>query len=565
MNFDLQRRARLRSIFSRTAAAQDESTPSAAAQQNPLPDSTSGDLSEPTNTASGARPAPATSAYDDIDDEYDDDGESQPEQRSLFGEILDWMFAPLLLLWPMSVAITYLVAKSISNAPFDRALDDNATVLAQQLKEVGGRVVLQLPVPARDILRADDVDRVYFQVLDPYGELLGGDRDMPMPDDESPTPGQIQFRNEELRGAEVRVAHLWVDVRSTPKATDRADTPQRLALVQVAETLEKRGQLANEIIKGVILPQFVILPLAVTLVWFGLTRGLAPLHALQQKIRQRRPDDLSPIDPKAAPEEIAPLVMALNELLERLQVSIYQQKRFIADAAHQLKTPLAGLRMQAELALRDSSPSEVQRSLKQIATSSENAARMVTQLLALARAENPERLVHQWVDLEAIARTVVYDVFSDALSRSIDLGFESFEQDATLRGDPVLLKELIRNLVENALRYTPVGGQVTVRVERAQALGAIVLEVEDNGPGIPDAERELVFDRFYRILGTGIEGSGLGLAIVKEIAEQHGAEVALLSNPRSNDLQRPGTLFRIKFPIPQRASSVLASIQPPAS
>ena len=468
-------------------------------------------------------------------------------QHSLFGEILDWMLAPLLLLWPMSIAITYLVAKSIANQPFDHALEDSVTVLAQQVKEVDGKVSARLPGSARDFLRADDVDSVYFQVNGPRGELVDGDRELPLPpaDDAEPS-GRVHFRNEALHGTPLRVAYAWVNLQ--PLADPRAQP--RLALVQVAETLDKRAQLANEIIKGVILPQFIILPVILALVWFALSRGLSPLAQLQERIRARPPDDLSPIDSRQVPEEISPLVGSLNDMLERLADTIDAQKRFIADAAHQMKTPLAGMRMQSELALRQVDPDEIHRSLEQLAKSSESATRLVNQLLALARAENQPHagLALQALDLGMLARDVVQDWVQASFDREIDLGYEAPAEPVEIDGSAMMLRELLSNLIDNALRYTPAGGSVTVRV-RASGRHCL-LEVEDTGPGIAPAERARVFERFYRILGSSASGSGLGLAIVREIAYQHGADIEIFNNPRSTSKKFPGSLFRLTFPPP---------------
>jgi two-component system sensor histidine kinase TctE len=476
-------------------------------------------------------------------------------QHSLFGEILDWMLAPLLLLWPMSIAITYLVAKSIANQPFDHALEDSVTVLAQQVKEVDGRLVTRLPGSARDILRADDVDNVYFQILGPGANgpartYVDGDRDLPVPpDDEGERSGAVHFRNDSMHGTQVRVAYSYVNLE--PLA-ERGREP-RLALVQVAETLEKRAQLANEIIKGVILPQFIILPVILALVWFALSRGLSPLAQLQERIRARRPDDMSPIDSRQVPEEISPLVGSFNDMLERLSQTVEMQKRFIADAAHQMKTPLAGMRMQSELALRQVDPGEIHRSLEQLAKSSESATRLVNQLLALARAENQPHagLAFELLELSALARATVQDWVPASFAHQIDLGFEPPEEPVTILGNALMLRELLSNLIDNAVRYTPAGGSVTVRVRRDgdQAL----LEVEDTGPGIAPAERPRVFERFYRILGSSVPGSGLGLAIVREIAQQHGAEVDVFNNPRSLSKKLPGSLFRLTFPPPEPA------------
>lgn len=475
-------------------------------------------------------------------------------QRSLFGEILDWMLVPLLLLWPMSIAITYLVAKSIANQPFDRALDDRVTVLAQQVKEVNGRVLTRLPASSRDILRADDVDNVYFQVLDSHNEFVDGDRDMPAPtEDEKPQPWSIQFRNDTMRNTDIRVAYTYVDLRKA-----KTDQEPRLALVQVGETLDKRAQLANQIIKGVILPEFIILPIALALVWFALSRGLSPLAELQQRIRARRPDDLSPIESGHVPEEISPLVRSLNDMLERLSQSIEMQKRFIADAAHQMKTPLAGMRMQSELALRQTSQQEIHRSLEQLSKSSESATRLVNQLLALARAENqtPETKPFVPLELSELARNVVQDWVQTSFARHIDLGFEQPGHPIMVIGNPTMLREMLSNLIDNALRYTLMAGSVTVRVRTDDDEEFAILEVEDTGPGIPQTERMHVFERFYRILGSNAEGSGLGLAIVREIVQQHEGEVDLFSNPRSNDPKFPGCLFRVTLHMRQRSSII---------
>jgi len=496
------------------------------------------------NPQPAAKPEPADAELD-----YQPPAAEADEgvQHSLFGEILDWMLAPLLLLWPMSIAITYLVAKSIANQPFDHALEDSVTVLAQQVRSVDGKIIKSLSGSARDILRADDIDNVYFQIQGPRGEHIDGDRDMPPPqlddDDDKFRAGSVRFRNDTMHGTPVRIAYSYVRLERNP------GDAQQLALVQVAETLEKRAQLANAIIKGVILPQFIILPIVLALVWFALARGLSPLAQLQERIRARGSDDLSPIASNQVPEEISPLVRSLNEMLARLSLSIEMQKRFIADAAHQMRTPLAGMRMQSELALRQTDSGEIHRSLEQLAKSSEAATRLVNQLLALARAENQPQAGSAMLPLELseLARSAVQDWVQASFVHRIDLGFEAPPEPVQIVGNPTMLRELLSNLIDNALRYTPAGGSVTVRV-RAGEQGC--LEVEDTGPGIPPQERERVFERFYRILGNSAEGSGLGLAIVREIAQQHGAEIDLFNNPRATQPKQPGALFRLTFPLP---------------
>ena len=472
----------------------------------------------------------------------------QREQRSLFGEILDWMLTPLLLLWPVSLALTWLVAQGLANKPFDRALEYNAHALAQLVTVQKGRVLFNLPQPASEILRADESDIVYYQVLGPKGELLSGERELPLPPpppDERPLSGEVRLRDAELRGIDIRVAYIWVRV-PLPNAP--------AALVQVAETRSKRSVLATEIIKGVMLPQFVILPLAVLLVWLALARGIKPLHQLEERIRARKSDDLSPLDHKAVPMEVAPLVDSVNDLLQRLQESMATQKRFLADAAHQLKTPLAGLRMQADLAQREgTSTEELKQSLQQIGRSSIRATHTVNQLLALARAEGGAAVVQrQQIDLARLVIEVVQDSVPRAMDKHIDLGYDGADPGTpgvSMEGNPTLLKELVRNLVDNAINYTPSGrgqsGMVTVRVLPDTFGRVVVFQVEDTGPGVPESERDLVFQPFYRALGNEADGSGLGLPIVREIARQHGSDVEL-EDVRPGAAM-PGARFTVRF------------------
>jgi two-component system sensor histidine kinase TctE len=484
----------------------------------------------------------------------------QREQRSLFGEILDWMLTPLLLLWPISLALTWLVAQSIAGKPFDRALEYNVQALAQLVTAQGQRAVFNLPQPAREILRADDSDLVYYQVLGLHGELLGGERDVPAPpEDERLLLSQVQLRDDEMRGLDVRVAYIWVKL-------DVAEG--RPVLVQVAETREKRSVLATEIIKGVMLPQLVILPLAVLLVWLALVRGIKPLSQLEERIRERKPDDLSPLDDKVVPLEVAPLVSSVNDLLRRLKDSIATQKRFLADAAHQLKTPLAGLRMQADLAQREQfNAEELKQSLKQIGRSSMRATHTVNQLLALARAETSGKsLVRQSCNLAGLMMEVIQEALPRAMDKHIDLGYDGAEPGAAgaqLQGNPTLLKEMIRNLLDNAINYTPSTpdhpGVITGRVLADPFGHVLLLQVEDNGPGIPEAERELVFQPFYRALGTNVDGSGLGLPIVQEIAQQHQAEI-VLEDAHPGQVP-PGTRVTVRFTLRAEGDDEAAAVQ----
>ena len=475
----------------------------------------------------------------------------QREQRSLFGEILDWMLTPLLLLWPVSLVLTWLVAQGIAGKPFDRALEYNAAALAQLITVNKGQAQFTLPLPARELLRADDTDDVYYQVLGGRGEFLSGERELPLPPAEENLPtGEVRIRNDTLRGNDLKVAYMWVRL----DLPDAAGKP-RTALVQVAETLEKRSLLATEIVKGVMLPQFVILPLAVLLVWLALVQAIKPLHHLEERIRARSPDDLSPLDVETVPLEVTPLVSSVNDLLMRLKDSIATQKRFLADAAHQLKTPLAGLRMQADLAQREGANAEdLKQSLRQIGRSSIRATHTVNQLLALARAESSGTVInHKPCDLAKLTMEVVRDCLPRAMDKQIDLGYEGAEPGSDgvkMDGNPTLLAEMVRNLIDNAINYTPSSqakpGVITARVLVDPFSRVLVLQVEDTGTGIPHSERELVFQPFYRVLGTEADGSGLGLPIVQEIARQHNATISIDdTHPGPNPV---GTCFTVRFP-----------------
>jgi two-component system sensor histidine kinase TctE len=458
----------------------------------------------------------------------------------------------------MSLGLTGVVAQELANRPYDRALGEATRLVANQIgfepgpaaADAAPRVRLRSPGVV-ELLGSDDEDSVYFQVLGLDGTLAQGDRDLPVPEADKVGAAVAVFRDDTMRDEPVRVAALWVALPG--------DAQGRAALVQVAETLGKRSRLSTEIIKGVILPQFVFLPLAVLLVWLALARGIRPLSVLQERIRARPADDLSPIDERAAPEELMPLVASINGLLERLDQSMVAQKHFIADAAHQLKTPLAGLRMQAEIAAREidagqRDPRTLKASLEQIALSSQRAAHAVNQLLAMARAEDrAQALRREKVDLASLTQEVVRELVPKALERRIDLGYEGAQPGETspLVAQPVLLGELVRNLLDNALQYTPAGGSATARVLPDPFGQAVVLQVEDSGPGVPQAERELIFQPFYRALGTGVDGTGLGLAIVQEIAQQHGAQVTVDdAHPRPLPPgARAGALFTVRFPV----------------
>lgn len=460
-------------------------------------------------------------------------------QRSLFGEILDWMLAPLLFVWPISIAVTHYFANSVAAYPYDQALRENVNAIARQIKFVDNKPVVNLSGSARALLRADEIDSVYFHVVGKEGRFFAGDKELPLPRSYTRAPddaGEISFRDTELNGQDLRVAYQYL--------ADPGHPEERWLLVEVGETLEKRSQLANKIIASVILPQFVIIPLAVILVWFGLSQGLRPLTKLRERIEARNQGDLSPISTRKVPEELRPLIDAFNGMLERMQRNLEAQTRFIADAAHQMRTPLTGLKTQAQLAMRENDPERLLYALRQMAGAVDRASHLVNQLLALARAEagGGGNYALMPLDLDRLLREIVEDWVMRAMEAYIDIGFEPADSPAEVEGNAFLLREMINNLIDNALRYTPEGGHITCRVRREGQ--SAVLEVEDSGIGITEEQAELVFERFYRVNDAGPEGSGLGLPIVREIAELHGAHASLSPNPKER-----GTIARVVFPI----------------
>jgi two-component system sensor histidine kinase TctE len=449
-------------------------------------------------------------------------------QSSLRQRLTYWLLGPLLLLVAAGTFVSYHIALNAANKAYDAALLDPVLAIASHLHRSGNDVELDLPTIAIEALRIDTEDRVYYAVLGAGGErLIAGTARLPAPP-EMLHPGEHAFFDAKLEGERVRVAARAVQVENG-----------LTAVVEVAETLIKRDKLVLELLVASAVPQVLIAFAAVALLWLGIGQGLRPLARLRGEIAARSPKDLRPVSEQDKPEEVRSLVGALNQLLSRLNAAIASQQRFIANAAHQLRTPLAGLKTHAELARREPSTSELRSLLDMIAGETQRTSHLVNQLLTLARAEPGEAPSGQPVNLHEIVARDVRDWVQRAVGKNIDLGFEL--EDAWTLGEPLLLRELAANLLDNALAYTQAGGSVTLRTGVRD--GESMLEVEDNGPGIPESERQKVFERFYRVAATGGEGCGLGLSIVSEIAGRHNARVDLAKPPGGQ-----GTLIRVVFP-----------------
>ncbi|TAN28659.1 MAG: sensor histidine kinase [Castellaniella sp.] len=460
--------------------------------------------------------------------------------RTLLSRILLWMIVPLFIMWTIGIVITYFISLNLANSPYDRTLASHLRLLRHEVEQQKIAQGIVLSGSARTVLAGSaDETPIQWQILDANGHLMAGDARIPTPENWGYDIDAVRFRNAELNHHSIRMAYVW-------GGRDQNGTG---FLAVVAEPSEARATLQQEILTGMLTPQLIILPLAAMLAGLGLTQGLEPLSLLQELMRRRKPSDLSPIRDDLAPAEIVPLIDAMNDVLQRLSASIDSQRRFVANAAHQLKTPLAGIRTQCELAMRERDPQELRASLQQLITGSQRATRLVNQLLLLARAEsidpNQARTTES-LDLAALAEDCTGGWVQTALERGLDLGFEATGEPLPVFGNRAMIRELLNNLIDNALLYTPAGGQVTVRALTAN--DDVCLEVQDTGPGIPAEERSKVFDRFYRILGQQAEGSGLGLAIVQEIAEHHRATVGFLPPGNHRDPTSAGTRLRVSFP-----------------
>lgn len=462
---------------------------------------------------------------------------AKPPQRTLIHKIMLWIFGPLFLLWTVGIVITYFIAQHIANSPYDRTLRGHLDLLRQELSQQDVLGPVSLSESASTILRQGSDAPTLWQIRDADGTPLAGNADLPLPENWDYENNLLRYRDVVMAGQSMRLAYVW-------GSRDKQNTP---FLTIVAETNQHRSVLHHEILIGMLTPQFILVPLAAMLAGLGLTHGLEPLNLLQARLRARAPGDLSPVESDQAPAEIVPLIDAMNGLLERQAQFSAAQRRFVANAAHQLKTPLAGIRTQAEVALRERDPAQTEASLRQLVRGTQRATRLVNQMLALARAESSDALHAtnaQAIELNTLAEQHLSQWVPRALQLGLDLGLESAGRPIVLQADSVMVGELLNNLLDNALIYTPSGGWVTLRTGRTQSHGW--LEVEDNGPGIAPEHHARVFDRFYRIMGSQADGSGLGLAIVREIADIHGATIAFL--PPSAG-QASGTRLRVSFPL----------------
>jgi len=430
---------------------------------------------------------------------------------SLRQRLLLALAVPLLLTFAISAVLDYRLARETADAAFDQSLMDAVLDIASHIQTENAALTLVLSAEAEAMVRSNVSDSIYFAVHDKQGRLLAGDGDLPT--------------NIGLAAAQPYFLDSLYHDKPVRAVIHRIDSPYGNITVTVAETLNKRNHASRRIMTAMILPNLAVILATLLAVYFGVRRGLAPLEHVESEIASRSPRDLREIDAAATPREIQPLLARLNELFGLLREAAASQQRFLADAAHQLRTPLAGLQTQIDLAAGEGRFGPDTERLQRINEATGRIGHLIGQLLTYARTE-PATYLNQSFEPVALHDLVEQSasIFLDqALSKEIDLGFEA--GPATVQGIHWMLREALANLIDNALRYTLPGGIVTVG--SYMNAEACFLTVEDNGPGIVAKERQAVFERFYRIPGSPGNGCGLGLAIVREIATLHGAHIRL--------------------------------------
>ena len=441
---------------------------------------------------------------------------------SLARKLLQGLLPLMVAILVAGGGVAYYVAHKAATVAYDRALMDSALAIAAHVDVVDGRLHLELPRIAKEILLTDTYDQVFYEVVDTKGASIAGNTGLPRPAE--PFENENPYYDGIYNGVPVRVAALLHESHGMP------------FIVLSAETKIKRDRLVREILLAMLVPEVLLVTAAIFMMRRSVRYGLAPIQPLREELVRRTHTDLSQLPLDRIPEEIYPIFLEVNELLTRLSRALDANRHFVADASHQLRTPIAALQAEAEMALRSADPGE---HLQRIVAGTRRITHLAHQLLTLSRLEPQQPLAIKSVDLAELTRHVAERWMPLAIQRRIDLGFEL--SHARVMGDPVWLEEMANNLIDNALRYTPPGGVVTVRCTASG--DQVVWEIEDSGPGIPAEERERIFERFYRLDKADVDGCGLGLAIVREIVNNHKASIWV-----GQGTVLGGALFRVSFP-----------------
>lgn len=444
----------------------------------------------------------------------------QPDRRSLRARLARWMLPPLAVLIAINAGLSYFSALEAVDRAYDRSLGASIKSIAERVHSLEGQISVDIPSSTFATFDADTPERVYHAIFAPDGSLVTGYAELKPPPDLS-DDGSLRFAGSDFRGIPIRVGAM------RKRLYDPALAGGDRVTIVFAESTDSRRSLATDLFIESLKRQILIIGLGALVLLFALRSAFRPLLALHDAIEQRAEEDLTPIAAQDVPAEIHPLIRAINHHMQRISAMLESRRRFLTDAAHQIRTPLAVLTTQAEVGARQNDPAAMRETFTRLLRSLGNTQRMANQLLALSRAEPANGLIDDktLTDLTALARDVARDLAPLALARDIDIAFEG-EHATPVNGNEPMLREMVANLVDNAIRYSSGGTQVVVSTHSQDDRVALI--VTDQGPGIPPEERARVFLRFYRILGHGnAEGSGLGLAIVREIALGHGGQVQL--------------------------------------
>lgn len=419
---------------------------------------------------------------------------------------------PLCLLACLTTTVSYFLASGFANNAYDHGLVRSAAAIAERLRSDGHTISLDMPAAAADIFRHNNQDDMYYQVLTENGERIGGDITLPGPYKYLQTKEPV-FRYSFAEGQKLRVARIRAKV---------PDFKQETVLVQVAESLNERDKLTHSIFLSIFLSQVGLIVLGAIAVSLGINRGLTPIATLCADLRRSGPGRLTPLDTVETPEELVPVVESINGLIARLNNHVKSQQRFVDSAAHQLRTPIAGVKTYLGLAKRYSHDEEMRTVLDKADIVTNRLTAISDKLLLLSRAESAvEDYQFEDVDAANLLDISLEQIRAEVNTKKIALEVEGPAKGIVLQGDKESLVDLLVVFLENAVRYTASGGTIKVSCGNSP----FAFYVEDSGPGIPENEREHVFERFYRVLGSGADGSGLGLSIAREIARRHSIEL----------------------------------------
>ena len=446
---------------------------------------------------------------------------------SLRRQLLNWLLGPIIIVLLLGSAIAYMFAKQAAMNAYDLGLLDNALDLSRQVEVYNGELTIDLPPVAQQMLQVNNDDVVTYAAWDDVGHLFSGSHSL-LTIGALPANGSHIFRYAKVDGEENREVLL------------RGSHAGKDFYIAVSQTMHNHNHLMDDILASILLPEALLSIICVAAILIGVKRGLLPIHNLRNEIISRSSTDLRPIAESPAPAELAPIVHGVNELLSRLATAFAAHRRFIADAAHQLRTPLASLRSQIEVGL-ESPPPDVKILLRQLLETTQRTTHLTNQLLSLARLEHTEQTRHEVVEvnLQQIFLDASADIVSLAARKGVEISFDI--QLCKLWGSPLMLRELLVNLLSNALRYSPPGKSVTVTLRSTPQ--EILLSVEDNGPGVPENELLQLGVPFHRLPSTEQDGCGLGLAIVREIARLHRAEIDFKQGSGGQ-----GLLVNVRFP-----------------